>query len=46
MLLEFVRRGAQTDLVLTHDGLPSEEMATSHQGGWAGFMEQLVERLR
>jgi len=46
VLVEFIRRGARTELVLTHDGLPSEEMATSHHGGWSGFMEQLVERLR
>jgi len=39
-------RGAQTELVLTHEGLPDEENAESHRGGWTEFLEGLVERLR
>jgi uncharacterized protein YndB with AHSA1/START domain len=44
--IELVARGKQTELVLTHEGLPSEANAESHRGGWSDFAEQLVERLR
>src|SRR5205807_501020 len=44
--VELASRGRQTELLLIHEGLPSEEMAESHRGGWTHFLESLVERLR
>jgi uncharacterized protein YndB with AHSA1/START domain len=34
-------RGA-TEIVITHEGLPSEEMAKAHTGGWTDILETLV----
>jgi uncharacterized protein YndB with AHSA1/START domain len=42
--LELTPRGKQTDLKLTHAGLPDEE-AENHRGGWTQFLESLVARL-
>ncbi|MDR3388845.1 MAG: SRPBCC domain-containing protein [Rudaea sp.] len=44
--IELTARGAKTELRLTHDGLPDEEQAKNHHGGWSGFLETLAERLR
>lgn len=33
------------DLLLRHEGLPSQEMAESHRGGWTGFLVSLDARL-
>lgn len=44
--IELTRRGTQTELALTHEGLPDEAMAESHREGWSEFLETLVERLR
>ena len=44
--IELTPRGAGTELRLTHDGLPSEALAKDHHGGWSGFLDKLVERLR
>ncbi len=38
VLIELTARGAQTELTLTHDGLPDEEQAKSHHGGWSNFL--------
>lgn len=46
VLIEFKPNGKGTDLVLTHDGLPNEEMAKSHEGGWNGFLNSLDDRLK
>ncbi len=46
VLIELTARGAQTDLTLTHDGLPDEQQAKSHHGGWSGFLDGLVDRLK
>lgn len=43
--IEFTARGKQTELLLRHEGLPSEEMAKSHNEGWSGFFDLLVDRL-
>ncbi len=45
VLIELAARGKQTELTLTHDGLPSEARAVDHKGGWLEFLEQLVDRL-
>ena len=33
--VELIDRGEQTEMVLTHEGLPTQAEADSHQGGWA-----------
>lgn len=38
-------RDAGTELLLRHEGLPTEEMAEAHRGGWTKFLEQLTARL-
>lgn len=43
--IELIARGKQTDLVLTHEGLPTEALAEDHRVGWLRFLESLVERL-
>ena len=32
--IELTERGDRTELVLTHEGLPSEKNAADHEGGW------------
>jgi uncharacterized protein YndB with AHSA1/START domain len=44
--IELTARGKQTDLVLTHQGLPTEALTEDHRGGWSQFLESLVERLK
>jgi len=36
-------RGA-TEIVITHEGLPSEEMVKAHTGGWTDILENLVRQ--
>ncbi|HJU08108.1 MAG TPA: SRPBCC domain-containing protein [Rhodanobacteraceae bacterium] len=43
--IELTARGKQTELRLTQEGLPDEESATKHTGGWTHFLDTLVERL-
>jgi uncharacterized protein YndB with AHSA1/START domain len=45
VLIELSARGTQTELTLTHDGLPSEKAAEGHTGGWTSFLDKLVGRL-
>ena len=45
VLIELVEQEGKTELTLTHDGLPTEEMAESHRGGWTGFLDELGPRL-
>lgn len=45
VVLEFIARGKQTELHLRQDGLPDEDSATKHTGGWTHFLDGLVERL-
>ncbi len=43
--IELIERGAKTEVVLTHEGLPDDaESATSHEQGWTEILEWL-ERL-
>jgi hypothetical protein len=37
-------RGA-TDLVLTHNGLPDDEMGRGHEAGWKRFTDVLAEKI-
>ena len=43
--IEFTPRGDQTELRLSHDGLPDEKQAAGHTQGWTHFLDTLVERL-
>lgn len=43
--VELTARGKQTELRLTHEGLPEEEMAQKHVVGWSYFLDALIERL-
>ena len=45
VLIEFAVRDGKTELTLTHDGLPNEEFAAMHRGGWTSFLDELVEHL-
>lgn len=43
--IKLTRRGNQTDLCLTNEGLPDDESATKHRDGWTHFLETLAERV-
>lgn len=45
VLIEITERDGKTELTLTHDGLPTEEMASQHERGWSSFLDQLGPRL-
>ena len=38
-------RGGNTELTLTHEGLPDQEMADSHKGGWSQILDGLTKRI-
>lgn len=40
--VELVRRGALTEMVLTHAGFPTEAMAAEHKQGWSDCLDRLV----
>ena len=43
--IEFTARGKQTELRLTHEGLPDEKAVQDHLGGWTYLLDTLVARL-
>lgn len=43
--IELVAHGGKTELTLTHEGLPNQEMAESHKNGWSEFLTSLTRRL-
>ena len=43
--LELHDRGEETELVLTHERLPSAEIAAQHESGWTSILEKLAGRL-
>ena len=43
--IELHDRGEETELVLTHERLPSAEVAAQHEGGWTSILEKLTARL-
>ena len=43
--LEFFDRDEGTELVLTHTGLPSTEMANNHRDGWTSILDRQAEAL-
>ena len=40
--LRFLERGAETEVLLTHTGLPSAESRAKHQEGWFGCLDRLA----
>lgn len=43
--VEFREIRGETEVVLTHQGLPSEDAVSRHSGGWASILEALGRRL-
>ena len=46
LTIELFEAGDGTDVVLTHERLPDEEMRKAHTGGWQGTLECLEEYLQ
>jgi uncharacterized protein YndB with AHSA1/START domain len=40
--VELFARGVETEVVLTHEGLPNEKSAEDHKGGWTEILDWLV----
>ena len=38
VMLEFIPKGAGTELVLTHGGFPTDDMRAHHEQGWTGIL--------
>jgi uncharacterized protein YndB with AHSA1/START domain len=43
--IDFIDRGAQTEMVLTHTGLASNESRARHEHGWNGCLDNLPAAL-
>ena len=43
--LEFRDRGGSTDLLLTHELFPTQEMRDEHARGWTGCLDRLAQAL-
>ena len=43
--VQLLDRGAETEVVLTHTGLPNEESRTKHQEGWFGCLDRLTAKV-
>ncbi len=41
--VEFRKLGAETEVTVTHSGVPSDDMCSIIEGGWTGSMAQLAE---
>ncbi len=41
--VEFRAKGNGTEIVLTHEGLPSDEMVAAHTKGWSDILELLSQ---
>lgn len=44
--VEMTPSGGGTDLVLTHSGLPDDEMGRGHEEGWKGITAILAEKIK
>jgi uncharacterized protein YndB with AHSA1/START domain len=40
--VDFNPTGTGTEIVITHERLPSEEMVTAHTGGWTSILERIA----
>ncbi len=45
LTIEFKAVGDKTELTLTHERLPDEQLRNAHEGGWQGSLECLEEYL-
>ena len=43
--LEFHEKGDKTELVLTHERLPSTDIAAQHESGWGSVLDKLATAL-
>lgn len=43
--LEFLDRGAETEVVLSHTGLDTAELRAKHQEGWFGCLDRLTAKV-
>jgi uncharacterized protein YndB with AHSA1/START domain len=41
--VSFNAKGRATEVVITHERLPSEEMVKAHTGGWTSILELMVQ---
>ena len=42
---EFFEKGDATEVVITHDGLPSDQACSIHEDGWEGSLNSLERYL-
>ena len=42
MTVDFNAKGRSTEIVITHERLPSAEMVTAHTGGWTSILETIA----
>ena len=40
--VDFNAKGRSTEIVITHERLPSAEMVTAHTGGWTSILETIA----
>lgn len=40
--VDFNPKGKATEIVITHERLPSEEMVAAHSGGWSSILERIA----
>ena len=40
--VEFIERDAETEIVLTHEGLTTDQDRDGHRHGWVGCLEKLA----
>lgn len=41
--VDFIERGTETEIVLTHEGLTTEQDRQGHRHGWVGCLEKLAK---
>ncbi len=41
--VDFNAKGRSTEIVITHERLPSEEMVKAHAGGWSSILDRIAE---
>jgi uncharacterized protein YndB with AHSA1/START domain len=41
--VDFHARGQGTEIVISHERLPSEEMVRAHEGGWSSILDRIHE---
>jgi uncharacterized protein YndB with AHSA1/START domain len=41
--VDFNAKGRATEIVITHERLPSEEMVNAHAGGWGSILDRIAD---